>query len=220
MNSIRPKLSRIPLVQTSTSAYSVRPLPSLSKELRSPSQLHAVAADCVEAINFAPRRFVLCALLATAFIVTPKASAQVATEGSGEVPASTASKTDPSILTLNPFTVNAEKDRGFIATNAGTATKLGLDMKDMAAPYSVMTGEFIKALGLTDVDALTLSMTRSVATGTTVDAAARAIAIGIAANSLMKAGIAFSVGSPGFRWPAGMALILMAAAGIAALVLL
>lgn len=52
---------------------------------------------------------------------------------------------------LSPFEVNAEKDDGFMATNAGTATKLGLDMKDMSAPYSVMTGEFIKAMGITDL---------------------------------------------------------------------
>lgn len=54
-------------------------------------------------------------------------------------------------IMLSPFEVNADKDNGFAATNAGTATKLGLDMKDMAAPYSVMTGEFLQALGITDL---------------------------------------------------------------------
>jgi hypothetical protein len=58
---------------------------------------------------------------------------------------------DSEIIVLSPFEVNAEKDDGFMATNAGTATKLGLDMKDMSAPYSVMTGEFIKAMGITDL---------------------------------------------------------------------
>jgi hypothetical protein len=56
------------------------------------------------------------------------------------------------VFELSPFTVNTEKDDGFMATNAGTATKLGIDMKDMAAPYSVMTGEFIKALGITNIN--------------------------------------------------------------------
>ncbi|MBY0493424.1 MAG: DUF4010 domain-containing protein [Cyanobacteria bacterium] len=74
-------------------------------------------------------------------------------------------------------------------------------------------------LGLTDMDALTLSMTRSVATGTAIDAAARAITIGIVANSLMKAGIAVVIGSAGFKWRAGGALLAMAAAGAGALVL-
>ena len=59
-------------------------------------------------------------------------------------------------IELSPFAVNAERDDGFSATNAGTATKLGLDMKDMAAPYSVMTGEFIAALGITDLQEATL----------------------------------------------------------------
>ena len=75
-------------------------------------------------------------------------------------------------------------------------------------------------LGLTDVDALTLSMTRSVSSGTPVAAAAGAITIGIVANSLMKAGIALVVGSGRFRWHAGAALLAMAAAGTGALILL
>jgi uncharacterized membrane protein (DUF4010 family) len=74
-------------------------------------------------------------------------------------------------------------------------------------------------LGLTDVDALTLSMTRSVSTGTAIDAACRAIAMGIVANSLMKAGIAFTIGKGRFAWQAGGALVAMAAAGAAALFL-
>ncbi len=61
-----------------------------------------------------------------------------------------------SLIVLTPFEVNTDKDDGFAATNAGTATKLGLDMKDMAAPYSVMTGEFLSALGITDLQEATL----------------------------------------------------------------
>jgi hypothetical protein len=56
-----------------------------------------------------------------------------------------------------------------------------------------------------------------VSTGTSIDAASRAIAIGIVANSLMKAGIASAIGSGRFRWEAGGALLAMAAAGAAAL---
>jgi uncharacterized membrane protein (DUF4010 family) len=75
-------------------------------------------------------------------------------------------------------------------------------------------------LGLTDVDALTLSMTRSVTSGTSIEAACRAIAMGIVANSMMKAGIAVVVGSGRFKWQAGAALAAMATAGAAALVVL
>jgi uncharacterized membrane protein (DUF4010 family) len=52
-----------------------------------------------------------------------------------------------------------------------------------------------------------------------VDAAARAITVGIVANSLMKAGIAVVVGSARFRWQAGATLLAMAAAGTGALFL-
>ena len=75
-------------------------------------------------------------------------------------------------------------------------------------------------VGLTDVDALTLSMTRSVSTGTTVEAACRAITTGIIANSIMKSVIAFAIGERRFGLQAGAALIGMAAAGAAALLLM
>lgn len=71
-------------------------------------------------------------------------------------------------------------------------------------------------VGLTDVDALTLSMTRSVASGITIDAASRAILAGIIANTIMKAVIAFGVGKGRFAMLAGGALVAMAAAGVAA----
>ena len=73
-------------------------------------------------------------------------------------------------------------------------------------------------LGLTDVDALTISMTRSASTGIPPDTAARAIAIGIVANSAMKATIAGVLGDRGFAARTGGVLAAMAAAvvGVAA----
>ena len=79
----------------------------------------------------------------------------------------------------------------------------------------LMAGGFV--LGLTDVDALTLSMTRSVQSGTTIEAASRAIAMGIVANSLLKGVIAVAVGHPGFKWRTAAPLAAMAAVGAAAL---
>lgn len=55
-------------------------------------------------------------------------------------------------VVLSPFEVRTEKDRGFMATNAGTATKLGLDLADMPAAYSVMTRELIDSLGITNLE--------------------------------------------------------------------
>lgn len=56
-----------------------------------------------------------------------------------------------SAVVLSPFRVDTDKDDGFAASNAGTATRLSLDMKDVPAAYSVMTREFIDALGITNV---------------------------------------------------------------------
>ncbi len=75
-------------------------------------------------------------------------------------------------------------------------------------------------LGLTDVDALTLSMTRSVASGISPQTAARAIAIGIIANSIMKATIAGVLGDRRFGLQTGSVLAAMAAALVGALLLL
>ena len=74
-------------------------------------------------------------------------------------------------------------------------------------------------LGLTDVDALTVSMARGVAQTISPAIAATAIAIGILANTGMKLGLALFFGSPRFRLIAGGALALMLLALGAALTL-
>jgi uncharacterized membrane protein (DUF4010 family) len=74
-------------------------------------------------------------------------------------------------------------------------------------------------LGLTDVDALTVSMSKGAAVGTPA-AASLAIAVGVLSNTAMKLGVALVFGSPRFKAIAGgaLALMLVALAG-AALVL-
>ncbi len=54
-------------------------------------------------------------------------------------------------------------------------------------------------LGLTDVDALTVSMCRSVTDGGAASLAAQGIAIGILSNTVLKLGLALTLGSPRFR---------------------
>jgi uncharacterized membrane protein (DUF4010 family) len=90
-------------------------------------------------------------------------------------------------------------------------------VRNAVGESGLMASGFV--LGLTDIDALTVSMTRSVATGTTIEAAARAIAIGVVANSLMKAGISAALGTPHFKWHAGVPLAAMAAAGAGVLLM-
>ncbi|MGH9257047.1 MAG: MgtC/SapB family protein [Vicinamibacterales bacterium] len=64
-------------------------------------------------------------------------------------------------------------------------------------------------LGLTDVDALTVSMARDVAQTVSPAVAATAIAIGVLTNTGMKLGLALFLGSRRFKMIAGAALVLM-----------
>ena len=73
------------------------------------------------------------------------------------------------------------------------------------------SGVFTSAavLGLTDVDALTVSMARDVADAMSPAVAATAIAIGVLANTVMKLGLALVLGSRRFKMITGGALALM-----------
>ena len=69
-------------------------------------------------------------------------------------------------------------------------------------------------LGLTDVDALTASMTQKVAGGLAASTGALAIAVGILSNSVTKLGIALAVGRGRFRLATATGLVLMTLAGV------
>jgi len=73
-------------------------------------------------------------------------------------------------------------------------------------------------LGLTDVDALTASMTQKVAGGLAASTGALAIAVGILSNSVTKLGIALAVGRGRFRLATATGLVLMTLAGVIGLV--
>ena len=75
-------------------------------------------------------------------------------------------------------------------------------------------------LGLTDVDALTVSMARGVAYTASHRTAAVAIAIGVLANTVLKLALTLIFGSPRFQRIAGgiLALMTLAAAGTLALI--
>ncbi len=52
---------------------------------------------------------------------------------------------------LSPFVVNTEKDTGFAASSSLAGGRLATDLRDTPAAYSVITREFIDALGITDL---------------------------------------------------------------------
>lgn len=67
-------------------------------------------------------------------------------------------------------------------------------------------------LGLTDVDALTMSISRAVTSGTPVALGATAITIGILANTLVKLGLVIGLGRGKYRLRAGAGLLLIVVA--------
>jgi len=74
-------------------------------------------------------------------------------------------------------------------------------------------------VGLTDLDALTLSLARSAATSGAVSSAATALVVGMLSNTLLKLGVALVIGRGSFRTVTGAGLGAMAAALAAALLL-
>ena len=64
-------------------------------------------------------------------------------------------------------------------------------------------------LGLTDVDALTVSMARGAAMSISPESAAMAIAIGVLANTVLKLGVTVVLGSNRFRTIVGGTLVVM-----------
>lgn len=54
-------------------------------------------------------------------------------------------------IVLTPFTVDAQRDVGFVAASALTGGRLSTDLRDTPVAYTVLTKEFIDALGVSDV---------------------------------------------------------------------
>ena len=74
-------------------------------------------------------------------------------------------------------------------------------------------------IGLTDMDALTYSMSRFGATREAAGLAARAIVVGMLSNTILKLGLALGLGSPGLRRKAAPGLLALALALAAGLVI-
>jgi outer membrane receptor protein involved in Fe transport len=72
-----------------------------------------------------------------------------------ETPATSAGTTTnekgDELLVLSPYSVDASRDVGFVAASALAGGRLATDLKDTPIAYSVLTREFIDALGVGDV---------------------------------------------------------------------
>ena len=85
-----------------------------------------------------------------ALAIATSASAQTA----ATPPASIVDPARPRVeetIVLTPFTVDAERDVGFVAASALTGGRLATDLKNTPVAYSVLTRDFIDALSLTNL---------------------------------------------------------------------
>lgn len=67
------------------------------------------------------------------------------------LPAQETASDQEEVVTLSPFVVDTDRDEGFVAASSLAGGRLGGDLKDTPAAYSVLTRDFIDALGLTDL---------------------------------------------------------------------
>lgn len=56
-----------------------------------------------------------------------------------------------SVVTLNPFQVNAEPDEGYRATSSLLGSRLNTPLRDLPGPISIFTRDFLDDIGATDI---------------------------------------------------------------------
>ena len=89
----------------------------------------------------------IAAVLLSGFSIAPRLVAQ-------QVAPAATSPTDPSAdptVVLSPFTVTTDKDKGYRATNSISGSRVDTAIKDLPIGMQVITSEFIKDTGATDL---------------------------------------------------------------------
>lgn len=77
---------------------------------------------------------------------------------SGQNPAATGEDEKDSVLMLSPFVVDSSMDKGYRATNSVSGSRLNTPIKDLPMSLEVITSDFMKDIGATDLrHALTYS---------------------------------------------------------------
>ena len=112
----------------------------------------------------------------------------------------------------NPFSLTA-------ATNFGLLFAVVLVIVKITERYAPAEGMYLVAAvaGLTDVDAITLSMTEFARQNSDLATAAAAIAIAALSNTLVKCGMVVVLGSRPLRWRLTLATAAIVAVGLAAI---
>jgi uncharacterized membrane protein (DUF4010 family) len=112
--------------------------------------------------------------------------------------------------------------RVFEAVQMAVIFQVVLFLVDAAQRFGGGAGVVVSGavVGLTDLDALTLSMARSAGQSIPPDVAGQAIAVGLISNTIVKITIALLLGAPRFRGVVAASLGAMIAVLVAALVVM
>lgn len=85
-------------------------------------------------------------LAALAFALVHSAVAQTA------APAAPSNPPEDETYVLSPFTINAEKETGWVATESLSGSRMKTQIKDLAQPIEVMTMDFMQDLGVNNFE--------------------------------------------------------------------
>jgi outer membrane receptor protein involved in Fe transport len=77
-------------------------------------------------------------------------------------PATPAAASAEDVVVLSPFEVNSARDVGYLAQNTLAGSRLNTELKDTAAAISVLTPEFLKDLGATNMKDIILFQNNAV----------------------------------------------------------
>jgi outer membrane receptor protein involved in Fe transport len=93
--------------------------------------------------------------LIAAFASLPSgARAQAAPKPPAPTPAAAAAVAEGEPIELSPFSVTTDKNEGYLATSSLAGTRLNTSLRDIAAPISVITPQFLQDTGVTNVTEL------------------------------------------------------------------
>jgi iron complex outermembrane recepter protein len=96
-------------------------------------------------------RRVLLAMASPFLALAPQAGAQAVSPREDSTTTSTSTVADDGTVVLSPFQVDTSKDRGYLATNATTGTRLVIPVKELPANLEVITQDFIRDTGALDL---------------------------------------------------------------------
>jgi outer membrane receptor for ferric coprogen and ferric-rhodotorulic acid len=80
-------------------------------------------------------------------------------------------KTDEPVLELSPFQVTTDKDNGYAASSSLAGSRLNTELRDIASAVQVVTADFAKDIGATNIQKVLIYTTISMAATPTTRAA-------------------------------------------------